>query len=98
MPGREPFPARPSPGVAVATRAIRCASTVDLRLTLVPLQSAGGLTMRFAADGVWRATRTPDGPATIHLRGGGDRVDVEAWGGAGNERAACRQKGGLLAR
>ena len=25
-------------------------------------------------------------------------VDVEAWGGAGNERAACRQKGGLLAR
>jgi len=36
--------------------------------------------MRFAADGVWRATRTPTGPATIHLRGGGDRVDVEAWG------------------
>ena len=40
--------------------------------------------MRFAGDGVWRATRTPAGPATIHLRGSGHRVDVEAWGeGAG---------------
>lgn len=36
--------------------------------------------MRFAPDGVWRATRTPDGPATVHLSGGGDRVTVEAWG------------------
>jgi len=36
--------------------------------------------MRFAGDGVWRATRTPAGPATLHLRGGGDRVEVEAWG------------------
>jgi 3-methyladenine DNA glycosylase/8-oxoguanine DNA glycosylase len=36
--------------------------------------------MRFAADGVWRATRTPTGPATVHLRGGGERVEAEAWG------------------
>ena len=49
-------------------------------LTLGPLPGARGLTIRFAADGVWRATRTPAGPATIHLRGGGERVDVEAWG------------------
>jgi 3-methyladenine DNA glycosylase/8-oxoguanine DNA glycosylase len=62
-------------------RTIRCAAPVDLRLTLGPLcRGSGDPTMRFAADGVWRATRTPDGPATIHLRGGGDRVDVEAWG------------------
>jgi len=66
--------------VAVATRTISCAAPVDLRLTLGPLHSAGGLTMRFAGDGVWRATRTPAGPATLHLRGGGDRVEVEAWG------------------
>jgi len=67
--------------VAVAvTRSISAAAPVDLRLTLGPLHSAGGLTVRFAADGVWRATRTPEGPATIHLRGGGHRVDVEAWG------------------
>jgi 3-methyladenine DNA glycosylase/8-oxoguanine DNA glycosylase len=40
--------------------------------------------MRFAADGVWRATRTPDGPATLHVSGGGHRVEAEAWGpGAG---------------
>jgi 3-methyladenine DNA glycosylase/8-oxoguanine DNA glycosylase len=40
--------------------------------------------MRFAADGVWRASRTPAGPVTLHLRGGGHRVEAEAWGpGAG---------------
>ncbi len=70
--------------MAVAARIISCVAPVDLRLTLGPLHSAGGLTMRFAGDGVWRATRTPAGPATIHLRGGGHQVDVEAWGqGAG---------------
>jgi 3-methyladenine DNA glycosylase/8-oxoguanine DNA glycosylase len=37
-------------------------------------------TMRRAADGWWRATRTPDGPVTIHLQRRGDRVDAEAWG------------------
>ena len=63
-----------------ATRTICCAAPVDLRLTLGPLHTAGGLTMRFAGDGVWRATRTPDGPATLHLSGGGERVEVEAWG------------------
>jgi 3-methyladenine DNA glycosylase/8-oxoguanine DNA glycosylase len=66
--------------VAVASRTIACASPVDLRLTLGPLPSAGGLTMRFGGDGVWRATRTPEGPATLRLCGGGQRVDVEAWG------------------
>jgi len=39
--------------------------------------------MVFAAAGVWRATRTPEGPATLHLNGGGDRVAVEAWGPGG---------------
>jgi 3-methyladenine DNA glycosylase/8-oxoguanine DNA glycosylase len=36
--------------------------------------------MRMAGDGIWRATRTPAGPATVHLSGGGHRVEVEAWG------------------
>ena len=66
--------------MVVAARTIPCAAPVDLRLTMSLLPSAGGLTMRFAGDGVWRATRTPDGPATIHLSGGGHRVEVEAWG------------------
>jgi 3-methyladenine DNA glycosylase/8-oxoguanine DNA glycosylase len=70
--------------LAAAARTISSAAPVDLRLTLRALPSAGGLTMRFAADGVWRATRTPGGPATVHLSGGGHCVDVEAWGpGAG---------------
>ena len=34
----------------------------------------------FAADGVWRATHTPDGPGTIHLRPDGF---VEVWGPGG---------------
>jgi 3-methyladenine DNA glycosylase/8-oxoguanine DNA glycosylase len=39
-------------------------------------------TIRFAADGVWRATQTPDGPGTIHLLPDGGAA--EAWGpGAG---------------
>src|SRR5207237_6158004 len=50
-------------------------------LTLGPLcRGAGDPTMRFGGDGVWRATRTPTGPVTVHLSGGGHRVDVEAWG------------------
>jgi 3-methyladenine DNA glycosylase/8-oxoguanine DNA glycosylase len=31
-------------------------------------------------DQVWRATRTPDGPALQHIAIGSDRVDVSAWG------------------
>jgi 3-methyladenine DNA glycosylase/8-oxoguanine DNA glycosylase len=40
--------------------------------------------MRLWADECWRATRTPDGPATLHLRRTGTEVHAEAWGsGAG---------------
>lgn len=51
---------------------------VDLRRTF-----AGALrwplgTIR--ADGVWRATRTPDGPATVRYRIVGTDVVVQAWG------------------
>jgi 3-methyladenine DNA glycosylase/8-oxoguanine DNA glycosylase len=49
----------------------------------------GDPTIRFAVDGVWRATHTPDGPGTIHLRPDGTS---EAWGPGGDwlhERAAA---------
>lgn len=52
---------------------------IDVRATLGPL-------LRFPTgaarpDGVWRATRTPEGPATIRLRThAGGAVDVHAWG------------------
>jgi 3-methyladenine DNA glycosylase/8-oxoguanine DNA glycosylase len=36
--------------------------------------------MRVGPDGVWRATRTPEGPVTTHLVSAGDQVLVEAWG------------------
>ena len=36
--------------------------------------------MRIGPDGVWRATRTPVGPATTHLRAGGGEITARAWG------------------
>ncbi len=58
---------------------------VDLQLTLAPLRHGSrDPTIRFAPDGVWRATRTPAGPATLHLRAVRDRIEATAWGpGAG---------------
>jgi len=54
---------------------------IDLTLTLSPIgHGRGDPTIRFTADGIWRATRTPDGPATILLRTVADGVEVSAWG------------------
>ncbi len=54
---------------------------LDLRLTLSALRHGpGDPTIRFTPDGVWRATRTPCGPAAIHLSQTGDAVQVRAWG------------------
>lgn len=54
---------------------------VDVGRTLGPLGlGRGDPTMRFDASGVWRASRTPDGPGTIHVRGVAGGVDAEAWG------------------
>jgi 3-methyladenine DNA glycosylase/8-oxoguanine DNA glycosylase len=54
---------------------------LDLDLTLGPLQRGpSDPTIRFGPDGVWRAARTPDGPGTLRLRHGGDRLVADAWG------------------
>lgn len=54
---------------------------LDLRRTLGPLwRGRGDPTMRVGADGVWRATRTPDGPATIHLTVVDGALRARAWG------------------
>lgn len=37
-------------------------------------------TTRLESDRVWRATRTPQGPATFHARQDPEGVSVEAWG------------------
>ena len=59
---------------------------VDVRLTLGAV--AHGRTdpsLRMRPDGVWRASRTPEGPATLRLRTGNGpgerpRILAEAWG------------------
>ncbi|MEU9032315.1 DNA-3-methyladenine glycosylase 2 family protein [Streptomyces sp. NPDC048383] len=55
---------------------------LDLGLTLGPLRRGpGDPTFRTTPDGsVWRATRTPDGPATLRVALRGEAVDAEAWG------------------
>ncbi|MCX5378030.1 DNA-3-methyladenine glycosylase [Streptomyces sp. NBC_00091] len=55
---------------------------VDLGLVLGPLRRGpGDPTFRTTPDGsVWRATRTPEGPATLRVAATPDGVDAEAWG------------------
>lgn len=60
---------------------------LDLRRTLAPLgRGPGDRTLRLVGDRAWRATRTPDGPATISLLHAGDELRAETWG-PGAERA-----------
>lgn len=64
------------------TRRITPPFPVDLRHTLAPLQRGeDDPALRFAPDGtIWRATATPAGPATLALRGDGNRIEARAWG------------------
>lgn len=66
-------------------RTFRPPHPVDLRLTLAPLQHGhADPCVRFVPGGVWRATRTPAGPAATHLSTRGDEITARAWGpGAG---------------
>jgi 3-methyladenine DNA glycosylase/8-oxoguanine DNA glycosylase len=54
---------------------------LDLTRTLAPLaRGPYDPTIRLSAGRAWRATRTPDGPATVALVHDGDRLRAEAWG------------------
>lgn len=72
-----------SPVGAPSTRTVRPRLPVELRLTLGPLRR-GRLDpcMRFGPDGVWRATRTAEGPVTTHLVASPEdgSVTMRAWG------------------
>ena len=60
---------------------IRPRHPVDLRLTLGPLwRGRSDPAMRLADGEVWRATRTPLGPATLRMWVTGDGLGAEAWG------------------
>lgn len=54
---------------------------VDIRLTLAPLRhGAGDPTVKLDANEFARATRTVEGPATLHLQISGERCTARAWG------------------
>ncbi|HXF56942.1 MAG TPA: DNA-3-methyladenine glycosylase 2 family protein, partial [Actinomycetota bacterium] len=61
---------------------VRLRLPVDLRLTLSALRRGrGDPSLREADDGSWwRATRTPEGPATLWVRQAGGEVRAAAWG------------------
>jgi 3-methyladenine DNA glycosylase/8-oxoguanine DNA glycosylase len=75
--------------VAMSVRTYPVTGPLDLRRTLAPLgRGPGDRTLRFAANRVWRATRTPDGPATVALEHVGETVRAEAWGPGANRALA----------
>lgn len=54
---------------------------IDLRGTLARVRhGSNDPSWRFAADGVWRASRFGAGPATLHLAAVDQRVEARAWG------------------
>jgi 3-methyladenine DNA glycosylase/8-oxoguanine DNA glycosylase len=63
-------------------RRLELEAPLDLALTLGPLRRAGGrdLSICLTRDEAWRATLTPEGPATLHLRLLPGALDARAWG------------------
>jgi 3-methyladenine DNA glycosylase/8-oxoguanine DNA glycosylase len=65
----------------VISRTVRPPRAVDLRLTLGVLRRGRfDPCMQLAPGEVWRATRTPDGPATTHIRASSGILTMRAWG------------------
>jgi 3-methyladenine DNA glycosylase/8-oxoguanine DNA glycosylase len=71
----------------MAVRSFPIRHSLDLVRTLAPL-SRGPYdpTIRLSTGRAWRATRTPDGAATVALVHSGDELRAEAWG-PGADRA-----------
>ena len=65
-----------------AERVVVAPHSIDLAGTLSPLRrGSGDPTTRIDGAQAWRATRTPSGPATLHLRVEGPaRIRAGAWG------------------
>lgn len=65
-----------------ATATVRLPGPYDLRRSLAVLRRGpGDPALRFDGSAVWRASRTPDGPASLRLMPvAPDRVSVAAWG------------------
>ena len=70
------MPARPDLAFSLTPR-----GRLDQALTVAPVRHGPrDPTLRIEPDGIWRATRTPDGPLTLRLRMRGDEVLATAWG------------------
>lgn len=66
---------------APQTRRLRLTRPLDLRLTLALTRiGRGDPCTRLRSDQAFRASRTPEGPATVHLVVDGDELGAEAWG------------------
>lgn len=66
---------------ADASIVIPLETRIDLRATLAPVaHGSGDPTVQFRPDGIWRASRTSAGPATIRLLATGNSVSASAWG------------------
>ena len=64
-----------------STTTIRPKLKIDLRMSLSTLRHGPkDPTVRIRDSEVWRATRTPDGPATVRYTRRGDEIVVDAWG------------------
>lgn len=62
-------------------RTLRPASPLDISCTLRPLRrGVNDPTMKIDRIGIWRATRTPEGPASTHLQTVSHEVLAQAWG------------------
>ena len=63
------------------SRLLTPAHPIDLRLTLSSLRHGGAdPTLRLCKDEAWRATRTPEGPASLHVRSCAGTIEAAAWG------------------
>ena len=61
------------------SRTLALSRPLDLRATLM-VSGLKGPSMAVRDDGLWRATRTPEGPATVRFTVGSSEAVVTAWG------------------
>lgn len=72
--------AQPMP-VPDATAELALVHALDIGATVGPVaHGRGDPTIRFTPDGLWRATRTNEGAATLHVRRVDDELRLRAWG------------------
>ncbi|WP_415952641.1 DNA-3-methyladenine glycosylase family protein [Streptomyces sp. KLOTTS4A1] len=78
---RVPPPARHATAARAKSRTWTPTAPLDLGLVVGPLRRGpADPTFRVTHGTVWRATRTPEGPATLRTTESAGRIEAEAWG------------------